>query len=57
MRTCREVLEMFQDEDTETEMLAKHVKDIVHDFLEPNVDEGITGLETMGISVDKESVA
>jgi len=48
---------MFQDEDAETEMLAKHVKRIVHCFLEQNVDEGITALEAMGISVDKESVA
>ena len=47
---------MFQDEDAETEMLAKHVKPIVHCFLEPNVNEGITALEVMGISVDKESV-
>jgi hypothetical protein len=57
MRTRREVFEMFQDEDAETEMLAKRVKRIVHCFLEPNVDEGITALEAMGISVDKESVA
>ena len=56
MRTRREVLEMFRDEDPETEMLAKRVKHIVHCFLEPNVDEGITPLEAMGISVDKESV-
>jgi len=47
---------MFRDEDPETEMLAKRVKHIVHCFLEPNVDEGITPLEAMGISVDKESV-
>jgi len=48
---------MFQDEDAETEMLAKRVKRIVHCFLEPSVDEGITALEAMGICVDKESVA
>ena len=57
MRTRCEVLEMFQDEDAETEMLAKRAKGIVHCFLEPNGDEGITALEAMGISVDKESVA
>jgi len=45
------------EEDAETEMLAKHVKRIVHCFLEPNVDEGVTTLEALGISVDKESVA
>jgi hypothetical protein len=38
MRTCREVLEMFQDDDADTEMLAKSVKRIVDCFLEPNVD-------------------
>jgi hypothetical protein len=47
---------MFQDEDADTEMLPKNVKSIVHCFLEPNVDEGITALEAMEISVDKESV-
>ena len=57
MRTRREVLEMIQDENAETEMLAKRVKRIVHCFLESNVDEGITVLEAMGISVNKESVA
>jgi hypothetical protein len=57
MRTRCEVLEMFQDNDAETEILAKSVKRIVHSFLELNVDEGITGLEAMGISVDKKSVA
>jgi hypothetical protein len=56
MRTRREVLEMFQDEDVETEMLAKRVKRIVHCVLEPNVDAGITTLEAMGIPVDKKSV-
>ena len=55
MRICHEVLEMFQDEDAETEMLAKRVKCIVHCFLELNDNEGITALEAMGISVDKES--
>jgi len=44
MRTRREVVVMFQDEHAETEMLAKGVKRIVHSFLEPNVDEGITAL-------------
>jgi hypothetical protein len=53
----RQVLEIFQDEDAETEMLAKRVKHIIHCFLEPNVDECITALEVLGISVDKESVA
>jgi len=48
---------MFQDEDPETEMLAKGVKRIVHCVLEPNVDECITALEAIGISVDKEIVA
>ena len=48
---------MFQDEDAETEMLAKCVRCIVHCFLEPNVDEGITALEAMRISVDNKSVA
>jgi len=48
---------MFQDEDAETEMLAKRIKRTVHCLLEPNVDEGITALEAMGISVVKESVA
>jgi len=48
---------MSQDEDAETEMLAKRVKRIVYCFLELNVDEGITALEAMGISVDEESVA
>jgi hypothetical protein len=48
---------MFQDEDAETEMLAKRVKHIVHCFLEPNGDVGITALEAMGISVNMESVA
>jgi len=48
---------MFPDENTDSEMLAKSVKHNVHCFLEPNVDEGITDLEAMGISVDKESVA
>ena len=57
MGTHREVLEMFPDENTDSEMLAKSVKHNVHCFLEPNVDEGITDLEAMGISVDKESVA
>ena len=57
MRTCREVFEMFQDEDAETVMLAKLVKHIVHCFHEPNVDEGIIALEPMGISIDKESLA
>jgi hypothetical protein len=57
MRTRREVLEMFQDENAETEMLAKRVKRIVHCFLELNVDDGIIALEAMGISIDKESVA
>jgi hypothetical protein len=56
MRTRREVLEMFQDEDAETDMLGERVKCIVHCFLEPNVDEGITALEAMGISVNKGSV-
>jgi hypothetical protein len=56
MQTRHEVLEMFQDEDVETEMLAKRVKCIVHCFLEPNVNEGITALEAIGITVDKESV-
>jgi len=56
MRTRREVLEMFQDKDAETEMLANRLKRIVHCFLKPNVDEGITALAAMGISVDKESV-
>jgi hypothetical protein len=50
-------MEMFQDENAATEMLAKRVKRIVHCFLELNVDEGITALEAMGISVDNESVA
>jgi hypothetical protein len=54
-RRC-EVLEMFQDEESETEMFAKGVKCIVHCFLEPNVVEGITALEAMGMTVDKESV-
>jgi hypothetical protein len=57
MRTRREVLEMFQDVNAETEILAKCVKRIVHCFFEANVEEGITALEVMGISVDKESVA
>jgi len=57
MRTRREVLEMLQDQDTETVMLAKVVKRIVHCFLELNVDEGITALQAMEISVNKESVA
>jgi len=48
---------MFHNEDAETEMLAKHVKHVVHRILEPNVDEDIFALEVMGISVDKESVA
>jgi len=48
---------MFQDKDAETEMPAKHVKRIVHCFLEPNDDEAITGLEAMRISVDKKSIA
>jgi hypothetical protein len=48
---------MFQDQDAETEMFAKHVKRIVHCVLEPNVNEGITALEAMRISVDKENVA
>jgi len=56
MRTCCEVLEMFQDEDAEAEMLAKCVKHIIHCFLEPNVDEGVTVLAAMGISVDKNSL-
>jgi len=47
---------MFQDEDAESEMLDKRVKRIVYCFLEPNVDEGITALEAMGISVDEEIV-
>jgi hypothetical protein len=47
---------MFQDEHAETEMLAKCVKHILHCFLQPNVDEGITALVAMGISVDMESV-
>jgi len=38
-------------------MLAKGVKRIVHCFLEPNGNEGITALEAMGTSVDKDSVA
>ena len=48
---------MFQDEDTETEMLAKHVTHIDHCFLEPDVDDGITAHEVMGITVDKDIVA
>jgi hypothetical protein len=48
---------MFQDEDAETEMLAKCVKCIVYYFLEQNVDKDITALEVMRISVDKETVA
>jgi hypothetical protein len=48
---------MFQDEDADNERLAKGVKRIVHCFLEPNVDEGMTALEAMEISVDTESVA
>jgi len=56
MQTRHKVMEIFQDEDAETEMLAKRVKRVVHSFLEPNVDEGITALEAMGISVDKENV-
>ena len=47
---------MFQDEDAEAEMLAKCVKHIIHCFLEPNVDEGVTVLAAMGISVDKNSL-
>jgi hypothetical protein len=47
---------MFQDDDAVTETLAKHVKSIVHCFLDPNDDEGITALEVMGISIDKENV-
>jgi hypothetical protein len=57
MLTRCEVLEMFQDEDADNERLAKGVKRIVHCFLEPNVDEGMTALEAMEISVDTESVA
>jgi len=57
MRTRREVLEMFQEEDGETEMIVKRVQRIVHCFLEPAVDERITAQQAMGISVDKESVA
>ena len=56
MRTRRKVLQMFQDEDAETELLAMRVKRIVYCFLEPNVDEVITALQAIGISVDKESV-
>jgi hypothetical protein len=47
---------MFQDDDAETETLAEHVKSIVHCVLDPNVDEGITALEVMRISIDKENV-
>jgi hypothetical protein len=57
MRTHREVFEMFQEEYAQTEMLANCVKHIVHCFLEPNVNEGNTSQEVMGISVDKESDA
>jgi hypothetical protein len=48
---------MFQDDDVDTEMLAKHVKHVLLCSLEPNVDEGITAHEAMGISVNKKSVA
>jgi hypothetical protein len=47
---------MVEDEDAESEMLAKRVKHILHCFHELNVDDGVTALEVIGISVDKESV-
>jgi len=57
MRPRRKVLEMFQDEDTETEMFAKCVKHIVHCFLELNIDEDTTVQEAMGTSLTNESIA
>jgi hypothetical protein len=48
---------MFHHEDSETEMLVKCVKHIIHCFLELNVDEGITAQEAIAISVDTASVA
>jgi hypothetical protein len=50
-------MKMCQDEEAEIQLLAKRVKHNVHCFVGLNVEEGITALEVMGISVDKESVA
>ena len=47
---------MFHDENADTDMCANRVKRTLHCFLEPNVDEGITALEVIGISVNKEIV-
>jgi hypothetical protein len=57
MRTRSEVMQTFQDEDAESEMLAKHVKCIVHCCFRPNVNESTTAREAMGISVDTQSLA
>jgi len=45
MPTRRGVLEMFQDEDAETDILAKGLERNGHCILEPNADLGITALE------------
>jgi len=50
-------MEMLQDEDAETAMLAIHVKWIVRYFLELNVNVTIAALEAIGISIDEQSVA
>jgi hypothetical protein len=48
---------MLQDDDAETEMHTNHVKCIVGCISQLTVNEGITALEAIGISVNKESVA